>query len=626
MAEVYVVGKRIVTNPSKAIGKGGEADIYDIGGGKALKLFKQPNHPDYVGFPNEQTAARERIQVHQQKLKMFPKGLPGRVVVPEELATDQAGDIVKGYTFNYVQNAELLMRYASRPFREAGITNDMVVKTFLDMHKTVAGIHAAKVVLGDFNDLNELIVNGTEAFFIDADSFQFGAFLCRVFTGRFVDPLLCDPRATSPMLVKPHNEHSDWYAFAVMLMQSLLYVDPYGGVYKPKDLANKIPHDARPLRRITVFHPEVKYPKPATPYGILPDDLLQYFHCIFEKDERKEFPIKLLEMMRWTKCAACGTEHARGACPNCQLAAPAAVKEVTVVRGNVTATRVFQTRGGQILYASLQGGKLRWLYHENEKFLRDREGIFVANGQLNPQMRFRISGNATIIAQGGHALLFRNGQREGSFATDSYRTLPLLDANERHHYWSNAGQLLRDGQFGSEFIGGVLAGQTLFWVGPTFGFGFYQAGNLNVAFVFDAEIRGINDSVKIPAVRGQLIDSTCVFARELCWFFTSSRESGKTLNRCNVINSTGGVIASAEANAGDGSWLGTIRGKCAAGNFLLTATDDGVVRVEPQNGSIVQTRTFPDTEPFVDSGSNLFAGPDGLYVVGRNEIQLLKIS
>lgn len=87
--------------------------------------------------------------------------------------------------------------------------------------KVIDEIHAAKVVIGDFNDLNVLIAKD-EPYFIDADSFQYNGFLCKVYTERFVDPLLCDPQANRPVLAKPHNEDSDWFAFRVMLMQSLL--------------------------------------------------------------------------------------------------------------------------------------------------------------------------------------------------------------------------------------------------------------------------------------------------------------------------------------------------------------------------------------------------------------------
>jgi hypothetical protein len=179
---------------------------------------------------------------------------------------------------------------------------------------------------------------------------------------------------------------------------------------------------------------------------------------------------------------------------------------------------------------------------------------------------------------------------------------------------------------GEVYLGDVLARQTLFWVGAEFGFGFYRAGGLSVAFVFDAEKPGINDRVVLPPLRGQLIDSTCVFGKGRCWFFAATRDAGRTRHACALIRPDGSVVAVAEADAEDGSWLGHLRGKCAVGDFLLAATDDGVVRVEADAGQIGVVKTFPDTEEFVDTRSHLFPGPQGLYVVGPHEIQLLKIS
>jgi H/ACA ribonucleoprotein complex subunit 3 len=37
--DVYVNGKRVWINPKQAIGKGGEADVYDIGNGHALMVY-----------------------------------------------------------------------------------------------------------------------------------------------------------------------------------------------------------------------------------------------------------------------------------------------------------------------------------------------------------------------------------------------------------------------------------------------------------------------------------------------------------------------------------------------------------------------------------------------------------
>ncbi|MBI4276394.1 hypothetical protein HY629_00990, partial [Candidatus Uhrbacteria bacterium] len=197
--DVYVGGKKIRADPKNAIGKGGEADIFDVGGGMALKVFKRPDHPDYVGFPHEQQGARERIATHQRKLRQFPAHLPDRVVTPVDLATDKSGKEILGYTMPFVQGAEVLLRYAERGFREGKIPQAAVLEIFKDLYGTVDGIHKASVVIGDFNDLN-VLVDGTHAHVIDTDSFQFGNFPCRVFTTKFVDPTLCDSHAASIML------------------------------------------------------------------------------------------------------------------------------------------------------------------------------------------------------------------------------------------------------------------------------------------------------------------------------------------------------------------------------------------------------------------------------------------
>ncbi|MCY3023248.1 MAG: hypothetical protein NTW87_30085, partial [Planctomycetota bacterium] len=356
---VFIRDRAITLKPTQAIGKGGEADVYDIGQGLALKLFKPPTHPDLAGFPEQQAAAARRLAEHQRKLRDFPRGLPERVVTPVNLVTDRPGGDIVGYTMRLVRGAEVLMQYGEPSFRQQGVRSETVVAIFRDLHDTLSRLHRVSVVVGDFNDLN-VLVSGTQACLIDADSFQFGAFLTQVFTERFVDPLLCDPAAPSPVLCRPHNRDSDWYAFLVMLFRSLLLVDPYGGVYRPKDAAKRIPHAARPLKRITVFDPEVLYPKPATRYDILPDDLLQYFHKVFIKDARGEFPISLIANLAWATCPVCGAEHARRACPLCAHAVAVRVREVVEVHGQVTVTEVLRTTG-LIVHATAADGVLRWL-------------------------------------------------------------------------------------------------------------------------------------------------------------------------------------------------------------------------------------------------------------------------
>ena len=617
----YKNGVRVALDQSKLIGKGGEAYVYDVGGGEVAKVFKEPDDPDFSGEPAQQRLAAERIAVHQTKLREFPfSKLPKRVVVPTGLLTDTNGRKIIGYTMEYLRNVEALLSFSERDFRErGGIGNNTMLEFFSDLHPTVKQIHSAGVVIADFNSLN-VLKQGNMARIVDADSMQNAKYLSRLYTENYVDPRLCDPKLNSLMLYKQHDELSDWYAFTTMLLETLLFVRPWGGIYKPKDPKKRVLLDARPLRGISVFNPEVVYPKPAIPYKVLPDDLLELFYKTFEKGWRGEFPASLLDI-RFGKCPNCGTEHARGQCPNCSAAF--VTQKITQIRGTVRADFIFQTRG-MVIYAAVQNGQLRYIYQENGKFFRE-DGSVALDGELDPNMRYRIQGKKTIFAKNSRMVILDGGKVTENIQVDSYGNLPVIDANSKHWYWSSGGVLYRNEAVGPEIVGSVLEGQTLFWVGENFGFGFYRAGNLTQAFVFDADRSGINDSVNIIPVKGQLVDSTCVFTGSRVWFMTTEKLSGKFINRVQVITADGKTEAVAEAEMGDGSWLSKIRGKLPIGNFVLTGTDQGMVRAEIVSGKIVQTKEFPDTEPYLDENSFLLPSDNGVLVIGKHEVVRLAL-
>ncbi|WP_246828909.1 hypothetical protein [Synechococcus sp. PCC 7502] len=605
--------------PSQAIGKGGEADVFEIAGNKAVKVFKQSNHPDYQGLPEEQQMAIARLAVHQTKLQAFPQNLPNRIIKPEQLATDRWGKKILGYTMPLLKGVDSLLKYSDRNFRNVnGISNQVVINIFQNLHETVKQIHAQNVVIGDFNDLNILVLKD-EAYLIDADSFQYGQYSCQVFTQRFVDPLLCDPLLSKPELVRSHNPNSDWYAFAVMLMQSLLFVDPYGGVYKPKasqvnssgKVLPKILHEGRSLHRITVFHPDVKYPKPAIPYGVLPDDLLNYFHRCFIQDQRGEFPNHLLANLHWSKCSGCGIEYARNTCPICRN--PLLSMPIIPIQGiNITVTQIFQTEG-VILQASLQGDRLHWLSYEQGEFKRE-DGNVILKGDLG-SMRVWLHGKSTLVGKQGQVITL--GEPNSRLAVDSYRDLPMCDRNSYGRYWLHNGQLMRDGLLGSEYIGDVLINQTQFWVGEHFGFGFYRAGNLQVAFVFDAKGQSLNDNVKLPSWNGELIAANCVFSEKYCWLSLAIQANGTRQDLIYMISATGEVIA--ESSSHDFQ-LSNIHGSYAVGNFLLIATDEGIIKLEPQGRKVIKVKDFLNTEPYIDANCQIFASKQGLYAVSDHEI------
>jgi H/ACA ribonucleoprotein complex subunit 3 len=616
--EVYLNQKQIKLNPKSAIGKGGEADIYDIGNGKVLKLFKPADHPDYELLPQEQQAATARLALHQQKLRVFPQNLPARVIKPETLATDKQGTNILGYTMPFLQNTVTLLKYSDRNYRSTnGISQQFVTNLFRDLHNTVLQVHQANVIIGDFNDLN-LLVSQNQVNLIDADSFQFKKFPCQVFTARFVDPILCDRNANQPILTSPHNPDSDWYAFTVMLMQSLLYVDPYGGVYKPKSPTAMIPHSARPLQRITIFHPDVRYPKPAIPYQVLSDDLLHHFHNCFKKDWRGDFPKPLLESMRWIKCNQCGIEHLRTSCPICTPTIAVAVEKKSLVGTTCKVVQIFQTEG-VILQAVLQNNTLYYLYNDRSEFRREDNAVLLS-GELDANIQFTIFGKSTIFTKQGKAITLAQGQPPNAIAAD------LIRANSISRYWIDNGQLLRDGKLGNEYIGDILEGQTQFWIGENFGFGFYRAGSLSIAFTFDAKRAGICDRIKLPPIRGELIDANCVFSDRICWFFTATQEQGKIIHQVSVLRDSGELIATLAAPKGDLAWLANIHGGSAIADWLFTPTDEGIVRIEVQNGKIMITKTFSETETYVDSGCSLIVGSQGIYVINSKKILQLQLN
>lgn len=633
-------GEKVSTIEQNKIGEGGEAWIYRIDlkdhrypqQQLIAKIYKGPTAPDYQGDTEQdrynREGAKKRLATFSDKIKMFPKGLPDNVGSP--LGILLKNNKPAGFYSRLVpEPRETLHRYCEVDFRQSGVDTNDVISMLANLYHTVDRSHKCGLIFGDFNDLNVL---GPTPYIIDAESGSYGTHQCSTFTQRFADPLLCDKSKPQLSLIKPHTIQSDIYAYAIMVFQSLLYISPYDGKYKPVSKIDWCPHDARPLFRKTVFDKQTIYPKWATKLGltpdILPDELVQHFIKIFHDDFRGDFPISIIKNMRWTKCSKCNTEHARTACPNC--ASLSVVTSVMEVKGTVVSERIFKT-SGVILHAEYQNDHLRYIYHEGDSIKRDN-GVVVIKGNPDPHVRYRINGDNTCLGKGNMLLtLSPNMPPAKSFVGTYNGVLPMFDANFKHRFWLDSGRLLSDKSIGAfttseRVVGNILQEQTMFWVGEKFGFGFYRASELQEFFVFDCEIGTIKDGLSIGVIKGQLLDATCEFSKSHCWFFTSSQVNGVITNRCIIIDEHGNVLGTHEENSSSSAWLNSLRGKCALGNSLFSTTDDGIVRIECKNGLVSVTKSFPDTEPFVDENCKLFPGKDCLHVVTKNEIRKLRIN
>ena len=315
---VWVDGARVQLAPAALLGQGGEAEVYDLGDGRVLKWWKPADHPDFDGMPEAQAAATRRISEQPEKLRALPGNLPPAVVTPcgFALAGKRSTEVV-GYLMSRVTGDPLHSYGEPRWRREHPIEGVDLVGALLALHDAISGLHRARIVVGDCNDLN-VLVEGRRVHLIDVDSYQYAGFACPMFSERFVDPRLCD---TAGVPVRPHDEASDWFAFAVMAFRSLLGVGPWGGVHQPADPSKRCPPTARALRRISVYAPGIIYPRAARPLEILPDEVTETFRAIFERDQRSVFPRLALERLRLRRCSACGEEHGRERCPQCSTQA-----------------------------------------------------------------------------------------------------------------------------------------------------------------------------------------------------------------------------------------------------------------------------------------------------------------
>jgi H/ACA ribonucleoprotein complex subunit 3 len=629
--KVQIDGRTHSLDTQNIIDSGGEADIYRLGNNRVLKLFKQPDHPDHAGQPEQKQAARKRLAEHQKKLPQFPEQVPNALVTPQSLARDDGGAIV-GYSMQRVTGVELLVRYADKTFRSS-IDENAVVSVFSALRNVVKELHESGIVIGDFSDLN-VFVKGTAPRLIDVDSYQFANFLCRTFTQRFADPtkLTTSNRSNGIQnptggltLAEPHDAMSDWYAFCVLLLQSLLFAGPYSGIHRPENGDDQLSRSERILSRVTIFDSAVQYPKPARTPDVLPPDLLDFFSEVFTEDRREPFPERLLAGINWQTCSSCGLVHARSQCPECSDGG--GDQTVERVTNDVSATRVFRT-SGRIMFADCQNDKLQWLDHKGGRFFRE-DDTPIADATVRPLTRYRLYGDTTIFGVDGMMHLVGKDRSKNRLSVDSFGRQPVFDVTGDKLFWVRNGDLKRAGKFGvdyAESVGSVLKDRTLFWVGDKHGFGFYRAGKIQQYFVFDTAYRGINENVTVPPITGQLINATASICRDRIWFFQTVNEQGRRHNRCYLIGGDGTVQAKAQTTAGDGSWLGKITGTLAAGNFLLAATDDGVVRIEPNGNRLAPAKRFSDTDHIVDSTTHLLPGNGGLTAVNRRSIWNLTIS
>lgn len=306
---------------------------------------------------------------HQEKLRhWFAQRwqLPTDILAPCAPVYGKKGQII-GLQMPRLPANTYLLKQLSLPnfWQQQALTTPQIVPLFQRLHQTLSRLHQLQIVVGDLNETNIFFTppgqNASQSFWIDVDSYQFGHFPCPVAMPAFLDPTLYH---VTNFGKRPYfTPLTDWYAFTVLLVKSLLQVHPYGGVHRQhKSL------QARATAGISILASDVTLPPRARPPETLSDDLLHYLHTTFDKGERRPFPPQLLQQytQNLQTCPQCHLAYSRNrrGCPSCSHPTPmpspsssTVAKTLLQVDGFIEA--VFVQPNGRLLIIYRQGGQYR---------------------------------------------------------------------------------------------------------------------------------------------------------------------------------------------------------------------------------------------------------------------------
>jgi len=304
------------------------------------------------------------------------------------------------------------------------------------------------------------------------------------------------------------------------------------------------------------------------------------------------------------------------------LHAPAGLlREAITIHRGVKVTSLFRTKG-RIITARVDSGVLRYLYEENGEIRRDGQALVVA-GRADPSTRFAIAGDSTWIGRDTQLLRLRGGEVVERSTTERFVDRPMYAVTTTRVVRINDRSIVSDRRHGQ-----IVPGQTWFALGDDFGFGFYRIGRAVFHFLFDLASPHLLN-VTLPQPRGRIRDAQCVFDRDHALFLQSEEVDGRIEHSMTLLRRDGTVVARLAGAPDEVRALASLSGKIVRGQQVLSATDDGLLLLtaNPATGIFEESRLFADTEPFIETGSQILPGPaGGIYHLTAKEIHLLEFS
>ena len=572
--QLLLNGRAHSISQADLLGVGGEADVY-AKGDLAIKIYR--------GLDTASLEARAR------KLAAFPKVSTSRVLAPLFPVQDVQNRTV-GYAMRKLDGAR---EFGSLCRSKSHFSMSDTVSALSSLYEVVAGLHREGLVVGDLNDGN-VLMKKREALLIDCDSMQFGQFNCPVAHERTLAPELY---GVDLERVSAFTEGTDWYAFGVLAVSSLLGVHPYGGTH---------PTLRTLLRRaeasVSILSDTVTYPRAARPLDTLPDEWIAWIRRTFEQNERNAFPAKLLRTA-FTQCI-CGDEHARAQCPNC---ATVGKKPAATTAGRCVATAIVRTSGA--LASVDRHTASRYAALIGETLTREQGDVVctIPDGYT----RSIVVGARTYVTTHDHFWCYRVGALDCEGSVASFLGDAAFDANEDGAFGVRDG-LLHELHSGRR-LGQLVDGLSWVRVGQTLGFALCMTGALTHAFVFRTK-GGIISKSEFPKLEGKVVSLEGTFDDEHIVISLALDANGRRKELLVMLAADGSLIAHSTVA---GVALEADAGRCVALGAVLTATDDGLTLVRPRAGRFEVERRFSETRAWVSRDAHLTMGPDGSVLVMR---------
>jgi serine/threonine protein kinase len=611
-------GQTIELDQKSPLGTGGEAVV--------IQYRK-------LAFKIYHAATKERIE----KLKTFLTSdftLPDNVARPLDLITDTGGRVM-GFAMRVVKNSHDFLKLSNKQYRNSQqIPTNTVIDVFAHAKKTLDEIHKQSIIVGDLNDLNILFTGDMLSVFIDVDSYQFGDYPCPVGTEIFLAPELFGLNLSE----KPYfTQKTDWYAFAVMLFRSLLFVHPYGGIHRSvKNTFQRI------QQRITVFHKDVIYPKIGLPPDSLGDELLDYFEAVFAHGKRLDITPDQLETYGkgFIPCKKCGLYFykSRGKCPGCQKAIPRPVVDLSAIitkkeldKAVCRAEEIFRTEG-IILFAKVTGDRLVIVEYD-----RTETSLHLIDSSRQKRVRLwknHIKGftyefflHYLLVVNENELVIFDVTHDTAAVVakttTLTYDNEPVIAASSDFFYRLTNTMLLKariqNNQIIEEPVLSIIENQTWLSMGQNdFGAGFFRIFDTYHYFVFSRKGRYELD---IEPLEGRIIEHEAICSINTLCLLRKSIHHGRTFSHLHLIDDNGKVLEKRSEPSLESELLKTLQGKALAGSNIIHPTEAGIV-VEKHGKLSLKT----GTQEHVDNSTRLAIFRNGIAAISDTNVVFLRMS